>query len=94
MSSVPSITLNDGNTIPQLGFGVFQIKPDQTAAAVVLRLRSATGISTPPRCMATRRKSVKGSAMPGWTAARCSSPASSTTGITGRMTRAALSRPH
>ena len=34
MSSVPPITLNDGNTIPQLGFGVFQIKPDQTAAAV------------------------------------------------------------
>ena len=34
MSSVPSITLNDGNTIPQLGFGVFQIDPDQTAAAV------------------------------------------------------------
>jgi 2,5-diketo-D-gluconate reductase A len=34
MSSVPSITLNDGNTIPQLGFGVFQIKPDQTAGAV------------------------------------------------------------
>jgi 2,5-diketo-D-gluconate reductase A len=34
MSSVPSITLNDGNTIPQLGVGVFQIEPDQTAAAV------------------------------------------------------------
>jgi 2,5-diketo-D-gluconate reductase A len=34
MSSVPSTTLNDGNTIPQLGFGVFQIEPDQTAAAV------------------------------------------------------------
>jgi 2,5-diketo-D-gluconate reductase A len=34
MSSVPSITLNDGNTIPQFGFGVFQIEPDQTAAAV------------------------------------------------------------
>jgi len=34
MSTVPSITLNDGNTIPQLGFGVFQIEPDQTAAAV------------------------------------------------------------
>jgi 2,5-diketo-D-gluconate reductase A len=34
MSSVPPITLNDGNTIPQLGFGVFQIEPDQTAAAV------------------------------------------------------------
>jgi 2,5-diketo-D-gluconate reductase A len=34
MSTVPSITLNDGNSIPQLGFGVFQIEPDQTAAAV------------------------------------------------------------
>jgi 2,5-diketo-D-gluconate reductase A len=34
VSSVPSITLNDGNTIPQLGFGVFQIRPDQTATAV------------------------------------------------------------
>lgn len=34
MSSVPSVTLNDGNTIPQLGFGVFQVEPDQTAAAV------------------------------------------------------------
>lgn len=38
MSTVPSITLNDGNSIPQLGFGVFQIKPDQTAAAVRVAL--------------------------------------------------------
>ena len=34
MSTVPDITLNDGNTIPQLGFGVFQIKPEDTAQAV------------------------------------------------------------
>ena len=34
MSTVPLITLNDGNTIPQHGFGVFQIPPDETAAAV------------------------------------------------------------
>ncbi|MGD1238631.1 aldo/keto reductase [Mycobacterium seoulense] len=34
MSNVPTIELNDGVRIPQLGFGVFQIKPDQTAAAV------------------------------------------------------------
>ena len=34
MSIVPSITLNDGNTIPPLGFGIFQIPPDETAAAV------------------------------------------------------------
>src|SRR4028118_2055336 len=34
MNAVPAITLNDGNTIPQLGFGVFQIKPKDTAEAV------------------------------------------------------------
>ncbi|TGD84155.1 aldo/keto reductase [Mycolicibacterium sp. CH28] len=33
-SEVPNLILNDGNTIPQLGFGVFQIPPDETAAAV------------------------------------------------------------
>ncbi len=34
MSAVPGITLNDGNAIPQLGFGVFQIEPKDTAQAV------------------------------------------------------------
>ena len=39
MSTVPSITLNDGNPIPQLGFGVFQIEPEDTAEAVSEALR-------------------------------------------------------
>jgi 2,5-diketo-D-gluconate reductase A len=34
MSPVPTIQLNDGHTIPQLGFGVFQIEPEDTARAV------------------------------------------------------------
>jgi 2,5-diketo-D-gluconate reductase A len=34
MSAVPTIDLNDGHAIPQLGFGVFQIPPEQTAEAV------------------------------------------------------------
>ncbi|MDA0159562.1 aldo/keto reductase [Solirubrobacter ginsenosidimutans] len=34
MSTVRNIDLNDGNAIPQLGFGVFQIDPDHTAEAV------------------------------------------------------------
>src|ERR1700743_2089668 len=38
MTTVPTITLNDGNTIPQLGFGVFKIEPDETAAAVLCAL--------------------------------------------------------
>ncbi|TNM64318.1 aldo/keto reductase [Streptomyces sp. NP160] len=29
--AVPTITLNDGRTIPQLGFGVFQVPPEDTA---------------------------------------------------------------
>ncbi len=38
MSDVPKITLNDGNQIPQLGFGVFQIPPEETAVAVAKAL--------------------------------------------------------
>ena len=34
MTHVPTIELNDGNTIPQLGFGVFQIPQEETADAV------------------------------------------------------------
>jgi 2,5-diketo-D-gluconate reductase A len=36
--SVPTIQLNDGRTIPQLGFGVFQIDPGETAEAVTTAL--------------------------------------------------------
>jgi 2,5-diketo-D-gluconate reductase A len=36
--TVPAITLNDGRAIPQLGFGVFQIKPAETVAATALAL--------------------------------------------------------
>jgi 2,5-diketo-D-gluconate reductase A len=38
VSSVPDIALNDGGSIPQLGFGVFQIEPDDTAHAVAQAL--------------------------------------------------------
>ena len=34
VSTIPTITLNDGAEIPQLGFGVFQIPPPDTAEAV------------------------------------------------------------
>jgi 2,5-diketo-D-gluconate reductase A len=39
MNPVPLMRLNDGQRIPQLGFGVFQIAPDQTAHAVRLALQ-------------------------------------------------------
>lgn len=34
MADVPHVALNDGNRIPQVGLGVFQIAPDTTAEAV------------------------------------------------------------
>ena len=34
MPTVPTIDLNDGHRIPQLGFGVFKIAPEDTARAV------------------------------------------------------------
>jgi 2,5-diketo-D-gluconate reductase A len=40
VSSIPNITLNNGQVIPQFGFGVFQIKPKDTAAAVSTALEA------------------------------------------------------
>ncbi|NKY23468.1 aldo/keto reductase [Cellulomonas denverensis] len=34
MTMIPTLTLNNGVTMPALGFGVFQTPPDETAAAV------------------------------------------------------------
>ena len=34
MAGVPVLTLNDGNTIPQIGLGVWQVEPDITARVV------------------------------------------------------------
>ena len=38
MSAVPDIMLNNGNEIPQFGFGVFLVKPADTEAAVATAL--------------------------------------------------------
>jgi 2,5-diketo-D-gluconate reductase A len=38
--TIPTIDLNDGNRIPQLGFGVFQVPPAETADAVALALQA------------------------------------------------------
>ncbi|MFD4899288.1 aldo/keto reductase [Streptomyces sp. NPDC058411] len=40
MSTVPTVTLNNGVTIPQLGFGVFQVPDDETTAAVASALEA------------------------------------------------------
>jgi 2,5-diketo-D-gluconate reductase A len=40
VSAVPDIMLNNGKTIPQLGFGVFQVKPADTAEAASAALQA------------------------------------------------------
>ena len=40
MTAVPDVNLNNGRTIPQFGFGVFQIRPADTAAAVATALEA------------------------------------------------------
>jgi 2,5-diketo-D-gluconate reductase A len=37
-NAIPSIVLNDGNVIPQLGFGVFQVPPDDVFPVVTTAL--------------------------------------------------------
>ncbi|MBB5913045.1 2,5-diketo-D-gluconate reductase A [Nocardia transvalensis] len=39
-SAVPSIILNDGNVIPKLGFGVFQVSETETSATVTAALEA------------------------------------------------------
>jgi 2,5-diketo-D-gluconate reductase A len=34
MTTIPTLTLNDGHTIPQIGFGTFQVPPERTAETV------------------------------------------------------------
>ena len=40
MTAIPDLTLNNGQQIPQLGFGVFLIKPQDTVAAVSTALQA------------------------------------------------------
>ena len=40
MTAVPEILLNNGKSIPQFGFGVFQVKPADTAEAVSTALKT------------------------------------------------------
>ncbi|MDT4938538.1 MAG: 2,5-diketo-D-gluconate reductase [Pseudonocardiales bacterium] len=40
MADQPTLTLNTGRSMPQLGFGVFQVPPDETAKAVSAALQT------------------------------------------------------
>ena len=80
IDQVPTIALRDDGQIPQLGFGVFQIPPADTAEATTARSRPATATSTRRPPTATRPRSARPSTPPDSTAATSSSrPSASTT---------------
>lgn len=58
---IPRLTLNNGVTIPQLGFGVFQIPPEETRAAVAAAL--AAGYRHIDTAAAYRNESGVGAAI-------------------------------
>ena len=75
-----SVTLHDGVEIPQLGFGVFQVPPEDTQRGRRGGARPpATATSTPPPPTATRGASARRSPPPASPATRSSSPPSSGT---------------
>jgi hypothetical protein len=61
-TTVPIVTLNSGVEMPVLGFGVFQIPPEDTERAVATALEVGTGSSTPLPPIRTRRRSAAPSA--------------------------------
>lgn len=60
-TAVPELTLNNGVTIPQLGFGVFQIPPEETRISVTQAL--ATGYRHIDTAAAYRNEAGVGAAL-------------------------------
>ena len=89
--TVPTLTLNNQTEIPQLGFGVFQVPPAQTADVVSQALEVGyRHIDTAQ--MYQNEQGVGEALRPPASPARSSgSPASSTTATTGPTTPAAPS---
>ena len=45
-AAIPTVTLNNGVEMPILGFGVYQIPPEETEQAVTTPSRSGTDLDT------------------------------------------------
>ena len=73
MSKVPAVKLNDGNRIPQLGLGVWQV-PDEQAAASVKEALAAGYRSVDTAAIYQNEEGGRGCARPALLARTCSSP--------------------
>ena len=59
VTAIPEVELHDGVEIPQLGFGVFQVRRRTPGRSSKTRSRPATATSTPPAPTATRGVSAR-----------------------------------
>src|SRR3954453_18809521 len=71
-SQVPQLPLDGGATIPQLGFGVFQVPPGGAARGAGRALDAGYRHTDPAAAYATRPGSARPSAPPAWIAGRSS----------------------
>ena len=72
MSTVPSLSLNNGRTIPQVGFGVFQIEPAETVEAVTTAFEAGYRHIDTAQMYGNEAEVGRPSAAPGSTGTRCS----------------------
>ena len=81
--TVPDLALNSGQTIPQLGFGVFKIDPAETAEAVSEALKVGYRHIDTAEMYGNEKGVGEAVRASGLIAARSTSPASSTTDSIG-----------
>jgi len=86
------VTLNNGVQMPILGFGVYQIPPDQTEQAVTDALAIGYRHSTPRRRTATKRPSAGPSPPAASLGTSCLSPPSFGSRIAARTAPSERSR--
>ena len=86
------VTLNNGVQMPILGFGVYQIPPDQTEQAVTDALAIGYRHSTPRRRTATKRPSAGPSPPAASLGTSCLSPPSCGSPTQARTTPGAGTR--
>jgi diketogulonate reductase-like aldo/keto reductase len=73
MTAVPTVKLNNGVEIPQLGFGMFQVPPADTVEAVTTALRIGYRHIDTAEMYGNEKQVGEAIAAAAWTGRRCSS---------------------
>ncbi len=94
MTDIPTVALNDGNAIPQLGFGTYLVPPDDTFRIVAAALSAGYRHIDTAQMYRNERGVGEAIAASTWIATNSSSPPSSPMAHTDPTMRGAPSTPH